>query len=145
MTQPHLSDDDLQLAAAAAPLPAATAAHLPDCRRCQARVAAYQQLFVAAAHLPPPAFAFDLAAAVLAQLPRPKPAFPWVLMLVGILVAGVVGAFVALLGGALAPMFQGWSTGLGAGLVAVAGFLVAGQGLELLARHRQQMRLLTFS
>ncbi|TPG60218.1 hypothetical protein [Hymenobacter nivis] len=145
MTQPHLSDDALQMAAAAAPLPTAAAAHLAGCRLCQARRATYQQLFAAAAQLPPPVFAFDLAAAVLAQLPRPKPAFPWVLVLVAVLVLGVVGAFVALLGGALGQVLQGWSTGLGAGLVAVAGLLVAGQGLELLARHRRHMRLLTFS
>ncbi|AMJ65556.1 hypothetical protein [Hymenobacter sp. PAMC 26628] len=145
MTQPHLSDDNLQLAAAAAPLPAAAATHLPACRLCQARVATYRQLFAAAAHLPPPAFNFDLAAAVLAQLPRPKPAFPWVLVLVAVPVLGVVVAFVALFGGALGQVFQNWSTGLGAGLVAVAGFVVAGQGLELLVRHRRHMRLLTFS
>lgn len=145
MTQPHLSDDDLQLAAATAPLPAAAANHLPGCRLCQARATAYQQLFAAAARLPPPAFAFDLTAAVLAQLPRPKPSFPWVLALVAVLVLGVVGAFVALFGGALGQAFHDLSTGLGAGLAVVAGFLVAGQGLELLARHRRHMRRLTFS
>ncbi len=145
LTQFHLSDDDLQLAATAAPLPAAAAAHLPGCRLCQARVAAYQQLFNAAARLPAPAFAFDLAAAVLAQLPRPRPAFPWVLVLVAVPVLGVVGAFLALFGGALGQAFHGLSSGLGAGLGAVAAFLVAGQCLELLARHRRQMRLLAFS
>ncbi|OGX91030.1 hypothetical protein [Hymenobacter coccineus] len=116
MTQPHLSDDALQLAAAAAPLPAAAAAHLPGCPRCQAQVAAYRQLFAAAAHLPPPAFAFDLAAAVLAQLPRPRPAFPWVLVLVAVPVLGVVGAFLALFGGALGQALHGLPAGLGAGL-----------------------------
>ncbi len=141
----HLSDADLQLAADAAPLPAAAVAHLHDCRRCQARLAAYQQLFAATAHLPQPAFEFDLAAAVLAQLPRSKPAFPWVLGLVAVLVLGVVGAFVVLFGGMLGPVFQGLQTGLGAGLAVVAGFVVAGQALELLARHRRQIRLLTFS
>ena len=141
----HLSDYDLQLAADAVPLPTAAAAHLHDCRRCQARLATYQQLFTATARLPRPAFEFDLAATVLAQLPRAKPAFPWVLGIVAVLVLGVVGAFVALLGGVLGQAFQGLSTGLGAGLVAVAGCVVAGQCLELLARHRRQMRRLTFS
>ena len=145
MTSPHLAERALQEAAESASLPAPQAAHLRGCRVCQGRVVIYQHLFTAAAHLPPPAFEFDLTASILAQLPRPRPAFPWVLSGVVALVLGVVVAFVVLFGGVLVPVFQSLSTGLGAGLVAVAGLLVAGQCLELLARHRQQMRLLTFS
>ena len=141
----HLSEYDLQLAAEGALLPVAAAAHLPGCPRCQARLAAYQQLFAATASLPPPAFDFDLTAAVFAQLPPPKPAFPWVLVLVGGLVLGVVGAFLALFGGLLAPVLQSLSTGLGVGVALVIGAIVAGQGLELLAQHRRQMRQLIFS
>jgi len=146
MTSPHLTERALQEAAETASLlPPPQAAHLRGCRLCQGRVATYQQLFTAATHLPPPVFAFDLTASILAQLPRPRPAFPWVLSGVAALVLGVVVAFVALFGCLLIPIFQSLSTELGAGLVAVAGFLVAGQCLELLARHRQQMRLLAFS
>ncbi len=146
MTSPHLSERALQEAAEfASRLPAPQAAHLRDCRLCQGRAATYQQLFAAAARLPKPAFAFDLTAIVLAELPRARPAFPWVLSGVAALVLGIVGAFLALFGGALVQAFQGLSTGLGAGLGVVAGFLVAGQCLVLLARHRRQMRLLTFS
>ena len=146
MTSPHLAERALQEAAESASLlPAPQAAHLRVCRVCQGRVATYQHLFTAAAHLPPPAFEFDLTASVLAQLPRPRPAFPWVLSGVVALVLGVVVAFVVLFGGVLVPVFQSLSTGLGAGLVAVAGLLVAGQCLELLARHHQQMHLLTLS
>lgn len=146
MTSSHLSERALQEAAeSAALLLAPQAAHLHGCLLCQRRVAAYQYLFTAAAHLPPPAFDFDLAASVVAQLPRPRPAFPWVLSSVAALVLGVVVAFVVLFGSVLVPVFQSLSTGLGAGLVAVAGLLVASQCLELLARHRRQMHLLTFS
>ncbi len=146
MMSPHLTERALQEAAESAFwLPPPQGAHLRDCRWCQGRVATYQQLFTAAAHLPPPVFGFDLTASVLAKLPRSQPAFPWVLSGVAALVLVVVVAFVALFGSVLAPVFQGLSTGLGAGLVAVAGLLVAGQCLELLARHRQKMRLLAFS
>jgi hypothetical protein len=145
MTNLHLSDYALQLAADSTPLPAPDAAHLHDCRLCQARLATYQHLFAATARLPQPAFSFDLAAMVLTQLPQPKPAFPWVLVLVAVLVLGVVGAFLALFGGALMPMLQSLSTELGAGLAVVAGVFVAVQSLELWARHRRQMRQLTFS
>ena len=145
MTQPHLSDHALQLAAEAAPLPAAAAAHLQGCGQCQVQLAAYQQLFSAATRLPPPAFEFDLAAAVLAQLPPAKPAFPWVLALVAALVLAVVGTFLALFGSTLGPVFQSFSTGLGAGVGVLAGFVVAGQCLALLAQHRRQLRLLAFS
>lgn len=146
MSSPHLAERALQEAAESASLlPASQAAHLHGCRVCQHRVVTYQQLFTATAQLPSPAFEFDLIASVLAQLPRPRSAFPWVLSGVALLVLGVVAAFVVLFGGVLAPVFQSLSTKLGAGLVAVAGFLVAGQCLELLARHSRQMRLLNFS
>jgi hypothetical protein len=146
MTSPHLSERALQEAAEFLPtLPAAQAAHLRGCRLCQSQVATYQHLFTAAARLPPPAFDFDLTVTVLAQLPRAKFAFPWVLSGVAALVLGVVVAFLALFGGLLAPVFQSLCTGLGAGLVAVAGFFVAGQCLELLTRHHRQMRQLAFS
>jgi anti-sigma factor RsiW len=146
MTSLHLAESTLQEAAESASLlPAMQAVHLHSCRVCQSRVATYQQLFTAVAQLPPPAFEFDLTARVLAQLPRPRPAFPWVLSGVAALVLGVVVAFMVLFGGVLAPVLQSLSTELGAGLMVVAGFLVAGQCLELLTRHRQQMRLLNFS
>jgi len=146
MTSPHLSERALQQAAEAASLlPASNVAHLRGCLLCQSRVATYQQLLTAVAHLPPPTFSFDLTASVLAQLPRAKPAFPWVLTAVATLVLGVVVAFLALFGNIVVPVFQSYSTGLGARLVAVASLFVAGQCLELLVRHRRQMRLLAFS
>lgn len=146
MTRLHLSERDLQEAAEPIPaLPASQAAHLRGCRRCQSRVATYQHLFAAAASLPPPAFDFDLTASVLAQLSGARPAFPWVLSGVAALVLGVVVAFLALFGGALAEAFRGLATLLGGGLATVAGGVVAGQCLELLARHRRQMRLLAYS
>ena len=146
MTSPHLSERALQEAAESSVLlPAAQAAHLRGCQLCQGRVATYQHLFTAAAQLPQPAFNFDLTASVLAQLPKAQPAFPWVISGIAALVLGVVAAFLILFGGVLMQAFQGLSTGLGAGLAVLAGFIVAGQCLELLTRHRRQMRQLTFS
>jgi len=149
MTNSHLSENALQAAAElAAQLPADQVAHLRNCPLCQGRVATYQQLLGAVAQLPPPAFAFDLTAAVLAQLPRPqaRPAFPtWLLGGVAALVLMVVIAFLVLFGSVLGQALQGLSAGLGAGLAVVAGFLIGGQVLELLARHRRQMHLLTLS
>jgi hypothetical protein len=145
----HLSEHDLQAAAEApAGLPAAAAAHLRGCGLCQGRVATYQHLFAAAAQLPPPAFDFDLAASVVAQLPRvprARPFLPWVLGGVAVLMLSFVGAFLALFGGVLVQAFQGVSTLLGAGLALIAGAIVAGQCVELLSRYRRQMSLLAFS
>ena len=146
MTSLHLSERALQEAAESVSLlPAPQASHLRNCPLCQGRVATYQHLLTAVAHLPQPTFSFDLTASVLAQLPRTKPAFPWVLSGVATLVLGVIVAFLVLFGSLLAPFFQSLSTGLGTGLVAVAALLVAGQCLDLLVRHRRQMRLLAFS
>lgn len=145
MMSSHLSERTLQEAAESPTLlPAPQAAHLRDCRLCQGRVATYQHLFTAVAHLPQPAFTFDLTASVLARLPKAKTSFPWVLSGVAALVLGVVVAFLTLFGGALVQAFQGLFTSLGAGLMVVAGFIVAEQCLELLVRHRRQMRLLAF-
>lgn len=146
MSSLHLAESALQEAAESLSLlPASQVAHLRGCPLCQGRVATYQHLLTAVAHLPPPAFSFDLTASVLAQLPQAKPAFPWVLSGVAALVLGVVVAILALYGGLLVPVFQRLTTGLGAGLATVAGFFVAWQCLELLAQHRQQMRQLAFS
>jgi hypothetical protein len=142
----HLPERALQDAAdSAALLPAAQATHLRGCALCQGRVATYRQLLGAVAQLPPPAFAFDLAASVVAQLPRAKPAFTWVLGGVAVLVLGVVALFGVLFGGVLLQAVQGLFTVLGAGLGVVAAVFVAGQGLELLARHRRHLRLLATS
>ena len=145
-TSPHLSEQALQAAAeAAALLPTAQAAHLQGCALCQSRVNTYRQLFGAAAQLPAPAFDFDLTASVLAQLPRAQPAFPWVLGGVAALVAGVIIVFGVLFGSVLAQAVQGLFTVLGAGLGVVVAVFAAGQGLELLARHRRHLRQLAFS
>jgi hypothetical protein len=142
----HLSEHDLQEAAeSAAWLPAARAAHLQSCALCQGRVATYQQLFAAAAHLPQPAFSFDLAASILAQLPPPKPSFPWAVVLASTLVLGAISMLLFFFGGLLLPIVQSLSTELGLGMAAIAGFFVVGQGLELLAQHRRQLSLLTLS
>jgi hypothetical protein len=148
MTSPslHLSERDLQEAAeSSALLSPLQADHLRGCRLCQGQVATYQHLFTAAAQLPPPAFDFNLAASVLGQLPRARPAFPWVLSVVAVLVLGVVVAFLALFGGVLVEAFRDVPTLFGVGLALIAGVIVAGQCLELLARHRRQMSLLVFS
>jgi len=146
MTSPHLSERALQEAAESlALLSAPQAAHLRGCRQCQDQVTTYQHLFAATARLPQPSFTFDLTASVLAQLPKPRLTFPWVLCWLAVPVLGIVGAFLALFGSTLVQAFQDVATLLGGGLVVVVGFLVAGQCVELLAQHRRQMRLLSFS
>lgn len=148
MTNFHLTEQAMQVAAEfPALLPPPEAAHLHGCPQCQQQVATYQQLFVAAAQLPQPAFAFDLTASVLAQLPQASRAvFPWALAGVTVLVMGVVVVFIVLFGAMLTQAFQGlFTTGFGLGLAAVVGLLAAGQGLELFVRHRQQMHRLAYS
>lgn len=144
MTEAHLSDRELQLAAEAYPLPAAAAIHLRECPGCQTQLASYQRLFAATARLPKPAFEFDLATAVLVRLPRAKPAFPWILVLVAVPVLGVIAAFLALFGNLFVQAFQGlFATLLGTSLVALTGFIVGGQCLALWVRYRRQVQLLT--
>jgi anti-sigma factor RsiW len=146
MMSPHLAERTLQEAAESVDLlPASQLAHLHSCPLCQGRVATYQQLLTAAAHLLPPPFPLDFTASVLAQLPRAEPAFPWALRVVAVLVLGVVVVFLSLFGALLVPAFQSLATDLAGGLVTAGGILVAGRCLALLVRHRRQMRQLAFS
>ena len=146
MTSPHLSERALQDAAESASLLSPSqVAHLRGCLLCQGQVTTYQHLLTAVAHLPQPAFAFDLTASILAQLPRAKPAFPWVLSVMSALILAVVTVFLVLFGSLLVPFFQSLYTGLGVGLVIVGVFVLVGQCMELLAQHRRQMRELAFS
>lgn len=142
MTSPHLAERTLQEAAESTSLlPAAQLTHLHSCPLCQGRVATYQQMLTATAHLLPPPFPLDFTASVLAQLPRAKPAFPWALSIVAVLVLGMVVVFLSLFGALLIQTFQSLATRL----VSAGGILVAGRCLELLVRHRQQMHQIAFS
>lgn len=142
MTSPHLAERTLQEAAESTDLlPTTQLIHLRSCPLCQGRVGTYQQLLTAAAHLLPPPFPVDFTMSVLAQLPRVEPAFPWALRVVAVLVLGMVVVFLSLFGTLLVQTFQSLATGL----VTTGGILVAGRCLELLVRHRRQMRQLAFS
>lgn len=142
MTSPHLAERTIQEAAeSTALLPAAQLAHLHSCPLCQGRVATYQQLLTATAHLLPPPFPLDFTARVLAQLPQAKPAFPWALSVVAVLVLGMIIVFLSLFGTLLAQTFQSLATGL----VTAGGILVAGRCLALLVRYHRQIRQLAFS
>lgn len=146
MTGLHLSERDLQKAAESTDLLLPPqVAHLHSCPLCQGRVATYQLLFTATANLPKPLFDFNLAASVLAQLPQAKPTFPWLLSGVAALVLGVVSAFFILFGAEVAQALTGLSPVLGTALAVLIGVVVAGQGAELLLRHRRQMSRLNFS
>ena len=142
MTSPHLAERTLQEAAeSVALLTAAQLTHLRGCPLCQGRVATYHQVFTAAEHLLPPPFPVDFTASVLSQLPRAKLAFPWALSVVAVLMLGMVVVFLSLFGALLVQTFQS----LAPVLVTAGGILVAGRCLELLVRHRRQMRQLAFS
>jgi len=144
---PHLSDDLLQACATAAPS-AAAAAHLRACPACRAWVHHYQALFAALAEAPRPAFGFDLATAVLAQLPAPAapptPArrFPgWALLLAGLLPL-LVAAPVAWFWGYFVGLFHAAAPALLlVGLPTAAALLLLLAG-ETLLTHRRQLAAL---
>lgn len=74
MNEQHLSEEQLQLLAAGNPDhdPMATA-HLAGCDACRRQVDEYIALFAALKETPAPAFAFDVAALVMPQLPVAAP------------------------------------------------------------------------
>jgi hypothetical protein len=70
----HLTEEELQQYAMEGVLPdSMVAGHLEACQSCQSKLAAYQLMFKSIQAQPAPAFGFDLASLVVAQLPSPKP------------------------------------------------------------------------
>jgi anti-sigma factor RsiW len=139
MTTMHLSEVELQQAADAAFLPAAAQTHLRACRRCQAHVAAYQQVFIATAGLPKAQLDFDATALVLAQLPRSRPPFPWIIVLACTLGSSVLLVALRWLGNDFAQAFQGLSPAISTAAWVLVGCFTASHCGELLLRYRRQM------
>ena len=72
MVKPHLSDEQVQeLAMGNITLSQELAAHVESCAHCKARVENYQLLFSTIEEQKAPAFDFDLAATVVAQIESP--------------------------------------------------------------------------
>lgn len=67
----HISDTDLQLHLDGQPLNPAQQTHLVICSQCSAQLELYRQMYLGLKQLPAPVLPFNLAEAVIQQLPQP--------------------------------------------------------------------------
>lgn len=85
MITAHLTDTEIQLYVAEPEMiNDQLKLHIQDCATCQASAANYQVLFSTIQDDAKPQFDFDLSALVLEQLPEPKRAFPWAVIIVSV-------------------------------------------------------------
>ena len=82
MITAHLTDTEIQLYVAEPEMTSdQLKIHIQDCANCQTRAANYQLLFNGIHDHAKPRFNFDLSTLVLEQLPEPKRAFPWAVIM----------------------------------------------------------------
>jgi hypothetical protein len=85
MITAHLTDAEIQLYVAEPEMTSdQLKIHIQACVNCQARAANYQLLFNGIHDQAKPQFNFDLSTLVLEQLPEPKRAFPWTVILISV-------------------------------------------------------------
>jgi hypothetical protein len=140
MITAHLTETEIQLYVAEPEvLDSQQVAHVAGCALCRTQAANYELLFNGMSNAPKPTFDFDLAALVLEQLPAPKRATPWALIVIAVLGAGIV---------AIAALFF-W-TAVAASLRVVSGVLLVAaatgaltilifQIVEMFKAHQKQM------
>jgi hypothetical protein len=85
MIAAHLTDAEIQLFVAEPEMTSdKLKIHIHDCANCQTRAANYRLLFNGIYDHAKPQFDFDLSALVMEQLPEPRRAFPWAIILVSV-------------------------------------------------------------
>jgi len=103
MTILHLSEEEIQDYTDGLST-AGQQAHVAACASCKLRLSNYQSLFSELQTLDRPAFDFDLATLVLAQLPTAKAQYPWLPALAAVL-SVIFCAVIALCYGSLIGQF----------------------------------------
>lgn len=143
MTTAHLTDAELQLyVAEPGVIDEPLKTHVQSCTHCQAKAANYQLLFLSIQDNIKPKFDFDLTTLVLQQLPEPKPAFPWMAMLI----AGFSFLLIALSSvffwSTIAAVIRNSSTVVLIAAVTTAFIILIFQAIEMFNNHQKQIRTL---
>jgi hypothetical protein len=125
----HLTDDDIQqYALDGSNCEPEIIVHLQSCEACKARVATYQLLFSAIKEQPEPAFDFDFAGLVLAQLPAVKSRSSQDNILVYLFLLVTV-----ILTGTLVYLFREYLTDLFTGITSLLLYLIATTVITILS------------
>jgi len=146
MRNGHLSEEEIQQFVLEQGS-AVDSEHLTSCPLCSTKAANYRSILLAMSDLPKPAFDFDVASLVIAQLPRQKPATVigdlWIYLLV-FTALGALAIPIYLYRDELLKMFNGVLPIALYLTVLAALFILVFQGVEIFRKYRKQMDALNY-
>jgi hypothetical protein len=146
MITSHLTDTEIQLYVAEPQMiREEIAAHINYCARCRSWADNYTLLFSSLQHTAQPAFNFDLAELVMADLPQKKVPYVWLTAVLGSLGALLILLAIALFGGRLAELFTSLPSSLLWLMVLPALVLVAMQVIVISNDYQRKMSVLVNS
>lgn len=143
MITAHLTEKEIQLyATEPESISDELTAHIQGCALCQSSTANYLLLFKSIHDTAKPTFDFNLSALVLEQIPAPKRALPWAIILVLLLSITVAAVPALFFWSAIVTVIVGMSgilfTIAGTGTVVIIIF----QTIEMLKDHQKRMNIL---
>lgn len=143
MITAHLTDAEIQLYIAEPEMTSEQLKmHIHDCANCQTRAANYRLLFNGIHDHAKPQFNFDLSALVLEQLPKPRRAFPWAIILVSVFSVSLIVLSATFFWPIMDAVISGAPMVLIATAVTAAVVILIFQALEMVKNHQKQIHAL---
>ena len=143
MITAHLTDAEIQLYVTEPQvLSHQLADHIQGCTICQSKAKNYVLLFNDIKAAAKPAFDFDLSALVMEQLSAPKPAFPWVPIVVSVFSIAIVAVSVIFFWSAMATSIKAVSGVLLTIAVSGALMILIFQVVEMFKEHQKRIAII---
>jgi len=143
MITAHLTDAEIQLYVAEPEMTSdQLKIHVQDCANCQTNIANYQLLFNGIQDQAKPWFDFDLTSLVLEQLPKPKRAFPWAVLLISVFSVSLIALLAVFFWSYMEAVITGASMVLMATAITAAVVILIFQAVEMIRNHQKQLHTL---
>lgn len=146
MNKDHLSEEEIQQYALGT-VTLNAKEHIGSCAICEAKAANYRLIFLAMDQLPQPAFDFDVASLILAQLPQPETTVAgderWFYLLIFAALASIgIPVYVYRL--YFFKMFTGILPAALYLVILVTVFILVFQGVEMFRKYQKQLNVLNY-
>jgi hypothetical protein len=146
MNNDHLSEEEIQQYALGG-TGLNTIEHIGSCAICEAKAANYRLIFLEMDQLPQPAFDFDVASLVLAQLPRPETTPDtgerWFYLLIFATLASIsIPVYIYRV--YFFKMFTGILPAAMYLVILVTVFILVFQGIEMFRKYQKQLNILNY-
>ena len=143
MITAHLTDAEIQLyIAEPETISDQLKIHIQDCADCQTKTANYQLLFNGIHDHEKPRFDFDLTTLVLEQLPEPKRAFPWAVLLISVFSVSLIALLAVFFWSYMEAVIRRAPLLLIAAALTAAVVILIFQALEMVKNHQKQIHTL---